>query len=487
LKNARDAFRSLVRHGVNPATAMPQSRGKFCTEQIMKHGKVLAGAVLLCLGPVVATAASATDTFGGGATLPAGAYVGFNFIGATNPMLSSNTLTQFAGQSPSGIDAGSLFGAWSASTGNKISYCQTGSGNGKKIFDKTDGATALTSIGACTGSLTGFAAPASVAVDPHFTGSDAPMSVSEYALFGTAATGKGPQYGEPSQFPVVAGSIAILYNNADAAQGTLNLTGAQICGVFNHTITTWDQLGVSTPFNPHKRIKVVYRLDGDGTTFSLSNHLTAVCQGTLPAHFITDQSFSTVVSQFGTPSAFGWTGVSGDGGVVTEMNFFGEDGAISYAESANLKAATIAGTAFNVSYAKVNGRDPFADFPGTISVFAVQNIAINGVNAVTGSPVVVELSPIVAGSKCINIVNPVTYANVITRYPIMAVSYLIANFKGNGPDVAAVRSLISSGYGEVNPITHLITHPGVSTIGAGTGFAFIAPNTPIEPAACINI
>ncbi|HEV7779378.1 MAG TPA: substrate-binding domain-containing protein [Luteibacter sp.] len=461
----------------------------------MEHGKmatrtkILAGAVLLCLGSVVATAASATDTFGGGATLPAGAYVGFNFIGATNAVLSSNTSTQFAGQNPSTVDSGSLFGAWSASTGNKISYCQTGSGNGKKIFDKTDGTTALTSIGACAGGLTGFAAATTATVDPYFAGSDAPMSSSEYGLFGTATTGKGPVYGEPAQFPAVAGTIAIVYHNADAPQGTLNLSDQQICGVLNHTITTWDQLGVSTTANPHKPIKVVYRSDGSGTSFSLSNHLaslsTAVCGGTAAAHFITDQAFTTVVSLFGIP-ATGWTGANGNGGVITEMNVPGEDGAISYAESANLKAAVAAGTAPNVFFAKVNGMDPYADFPDTVTATVLQNFTITGVNASTGVPTTGLLTPIVAGSKCMNIVSPTTYANVTTRYPIMAVSYLIANFKGNGTDAAAVRSLISSAYGVTNPITKITTHAGVTTIGTGTGFAFFAPGTAIDPTACIG-
>ncbi|HEV7779376.1 MAG TPA: substrate-binding domain-containing protein [Luteibacter sp.] len=454
--------------------------------------KILAGAVLLCLGSVVATAASATDTFGGGATLPAGAYVGFNFVGATNAVLSSNTSTQFAGQNPSAVDSTSLFGVWAAATSNKISYCQTGSGNGKKIFDKTDGTTALTSVGACAGGLTGFGAPAGVAVDPYFAGSDAPMSSSEYTLFGTATTGKGPVYGQPSQFPAVAGSIAIVYHNADAPQGTLNLSDAQICGVLNHTITTWDQLGVSTTANPHKPIKVVYRSDGSGTSFSLSNHLTAVCGPSGGHHFLADQAFTTVVSQFGTPAGFGWTGANGNGGVITEMNLPAEDGAISYAESANLKAAAAAGSAANIAYATVNSKDPYADFPNSVSVTAVQNFVVSGVNATTGAPAISLVTPLVASSKCLNIVNPTTYANVTSRYPIMAVSYLIVNYKGNGSDVSAVRSLISSAYDA--------THTGVKTIGndpavlpalpvngVKTGFAFVSPTTAIDPTACVNM
>jgi ABC-type phosphate transport system substrate-binding protein len=470
----------------------------------MKHGnlttrtKVLAGAVLLCMGMVAAgTAAAATDTFGGGATLPAGAYVGFNFIGAANPVLSSNTLTQFASQNPSAVGSTSLLGVWAANTGNKVSYCQTGSGNGKKIFNHNDGlGGAPISAGACAGGLTGFAAPSGVAVDPYFAGSDAPMSATEYGQFGTATTGKGPQYGQPSQFPAVAGTIAIIYNNADAPQGTLTLTDEQICKVLNRTFTNWQDLD---PTLPSKAIKLVYRSDGSGTTFSLSNHLTspisgAVCTGTAAKHFITDQAFTTVVSLFGIP-ATGWTGANGNGGVITEMNLAREDGAISYSESANLKAAKAAGLGANISYATVNGKDPYVDFPNTVSVTALKNFGITGVNPTTGVPTIGAIAPLVSGSQCLNFVSPATYANVTSRYPIMAVSYLITNYKGNTTaDVGAVQSLITSLYDVANAGAHV----GVKTIGndtthtpavngVQTGFAFVSPTVAINSNACINI
>jgi phosphate transport system substrate-binding protein len=461
----------------------------------MKHGnlttrtKVLAGSVLLCLGMVAAGAAAATDTFGGGATLPAGAYVGFTFSSGTHShVLSSNTSGQFAGSDPSGVDSGSLFGAWAASTSNKVSYCQTGSGNGKKIFDNNDGVLpassshALTSVGVCDGTTAGFAAPSGVAVDPHFAGSDAPMSQAEYTAFNTG--NKQTKYGQPSQFPAVAGTIAIIFNNADVS-GRLNLTDAQVCGVLNHTITDWHTLSASLP---SKAIKVVYRSDGSGTTFSLANHLTAVCGASGGHHFITDQAFTNVVNAFGTPASFGWTGVSGNGGIITEMNLSTEDGAISYAESANLKAAVANGLAGNIAYATVNSKDPYADFPDTVTATVSTNSVVSStVNPITGAPILSALTPNIAGTTCINVVNPTTYANVTTRYPIMAISNLIANYQGNGSDLAAVRGLISSAYGVTNPVTGVVTHPGVTTIGTGTGFAFFSPGTAINVNSCINM
>jgi phosphate transport system substrate-binding protein len=488
----------------------------------MKYGhlatrtKVLAGAVLLCLGMVTATGAAATSNlYGGGATLPAGAYVGFQFIGGTNVKLSANTPSnsnttvvlpgnQF-GQSA--VDGGSLFGHWASTTSNAVSFCQTGSGNGKKFFNLTDGTNALTSALPCDGNANatrGFGAPVGVAVDPYFAASDAPMSLTEYAQFNTPG-GKTTQYGEPAQFPAVAGSIAIIFNNTDIpATRRLDLSDAQICSVFNGTFTNWQQID---PSLPSRAIKVVYRSDGSGTSFSFANHLTAVCGGTVASHFLTDQQFAavagtnfpastSVVGKFFATSGLptGWTGANGNGGILTEMALPAENGAISYAESANLKAAVAAGTS-SVAYATVGGKDPYADFPTTVTATVVQNFAVNGVNTTTGAPTIGVLTPLVAGTKCMNIVNPTTYANVTTRYPIMAVSYLIANTKGNGTDAANVAGLIASAYGSTS-VGGVVTHPGVTTIGndtsatpvngVKTGFAFFAPGTAITPSTCIG-
>jgi phosphate transport system substrate-binding protein len=484
------------------------------------RAKVLAGAVVLCLGMVNATgAAAASNLYGGGATLPAGAYVGFQFIGGSNVKLSANTPSnsnttvvlpgnQF-GQSA--VDDGSLFGHWASSTGNAVSFCQTGSGNGKKFFNLTDGTNTLTSALPCDGSANttrGFGAPVGVAVDPYFAASDAPISLTEYAQFDSPG-GKAARYGEPVQFPAVAGSIAIIFQNSDIPSTTrLDLSELQICSVFNGAFTNWQQID---PTLPSRAIKVVYRSDSSGTSFSLANHLTAVCHTTNTGdhHFQTDQQFAavagssapastSVVGQFfgatrNSPPALptGWTGANGNGGILTEMAVPAENGAISYAESANLKAAVAAGTT-NVAYATVGGKDPYVDFPNTVSFTVVQNFAINGVNATTGAPTIGVLTPLVAGTRCINIVNPTTYADVTTRYPIMAVSYLIANYQGNGSDASNIASLISSAYS----VAGTSTHPGITTIGndsssapvngVKTGFAFLHIGLVVGPADCIK-
>ncbi|KAF1009116.1 MAG: Alkaline phosphatase L [Luteibacter sp.] len=444
--------------------------------------KLVAGAVLLTLGLTAAGSAMSTDTFGGGATLPAGAYVGFDFLSGGQKQ-SANTSVNATGAAT--VSGGSLFGAWAAASSNKVSYCQTGSGNGKKIFDNSDGTNHLTAVGACDGTTAGFNAPAGVLVNPHFAGSDAPMSTTEYSWFNTG--GKTATYGEPTQFPAVAGSIAIIYNNGDVTT-QLNLTDAQICSVFNGTTTNWSAFGF-----PSKPIKVAFRSDGSGTTFSLANHLATVCSGTASQHFVVDQAFSTVISKF--PALSGSIGASGNPAVVTAVN--SNDGAIGYAESANLKAAASLNP--NVKASKVNGFDPYSDFPvaggvpvgtspntggnttaNSINVATSNDRAITGVDATTGRPTLGALTPL-GQTGCMKIVDPANYANSTTRYPIVAVSYLIANNKGNGTDAAAVQGLIGSAYAP---------SAGVTSIGQGTGFAFVKPVPAIAQSAinaCVNI
>src|SRR6187402_30325 len=171
------------------------------------RAKLLAGAVMMTLGLTAAGAAMSTNVFGGGATLPAGGYVGWDFVSSSPAKIFS---TSVSGQTGAIVDPNSLIGRWATNNSNAVAYCQTGSGNGKKIFDHFDGSTSpgtplVGGTGACTGTTSGFGALAS-AVDPHFAGSDAPMSQAEYSWFGLG--GKTTANGEPVQFPSVVGSVA---------------------------------------------------------------------------------------------------------------------------------------------------------------------------------------------------------------------------------------------------------------------------------------
>lgn len=449
------------------------------------RAKLLAGAVLMTLGLTAAGAAMSTNVGGGGATLPAGGYVGWNFTtpGATSTVFSSNV----SGKPGASIDSASLFGNWAGTT-NAVSYCQTGSGGGKKIFDHSDGTATWGGAGqACTGTAsatTGFGADTSI-VDPHFVGSDAPMSQAEFNWFGNGTNlgNKATKYGQPAQFPSVVGSVAIVFNNPDEA--SLNLADAGLCRIFSGQVTDWSQL-VSSDFNtlpatfpvPARQLKLAYRSDGSGTTFSLANHLSTVCTG-LPSSkfFQTDQAFTTVAAQFTLPA--GSIGASGNPGVVAAVS--GNTGTIGYAESANLQHTTVSST---THVANVNGKNPYTDLASsvTLTTILVDNV-INGWNTTSGTPGtpnVQALSPAAPVPGCMLMVNPTTYANGINGgYPILAVSNLIFNQKGNGTDVTAVRDLMTYVYSATR-------RAGATLIGTGTGYAFItAPTANAKINACI--
>jgi ABC-type phosphate transport system substrate-binding protein len=452
--------------------------------------KIIAGAVMLAIGLSAAGAAMSTDVFGGGATLPAGAYVGFNFNGVSPiAKLSTNATTNHLDPTSPlpvvGVSSGSLFGAWAATSGNHVSFCQTGSGNGKKIFDNTDGASpahALTATDFCTGnafvapsSTSGFGASLATTVNPHFAASDAPMSQSEYGWFFSPGN-KTTKYTQPVQFPAVVGSVAIVLNNANITT-QVNLTDTQLCGVYNGSISTWSGLGLpASPAPNGDNLNVVFRSDGSGTSFSLSNHLAAVCGGVAGSpHLIADQAFTNVVGQFftsGLPARF--IGANGNSGVIATAA--ATNGSIAYAESANFKNVSAANP--SLSATKVNGFDPFADLPNAITLATVNDRGITGVDAGTGRPVTGVLTPITQAG-CMNLVEPSTYATSTTRYPIVAVSYLIANNTGNGADLAAVQGLVGSAYG---------AHTGVTTIGTGTGYAFatVLPTVSAKVNTCIK-
>jgi phosphate transport system substrate-binding protein len=446
------------------------------------RAKLLAGAVLMTLGLSATGAAMSTDVFGGGATLPAGGYLGWAFT--PSQIFSANVASP--SQTAAAIDSASLLGHWSFVSGNKLAYCQTGSGNGKKIFDHSSGTAQLVGgTGACDGTVNtgkGFGANASV-VDPHFAGSDAPMSQDEFNWFGNGSPAnplfgqKTAANGQPVQFPSIVGSVAIAYNNPDVP--SLDFSDAGLCKVLTGSVANWNQF-TSTDFNtapsvglplPSRVLHLAYRSDGSGTTFSLANHISSVCSG-----FKTDQAFTTVVGGFGTLPPALPTSVanfslpaSGNTGVVTAIN--SNPGAIGYAEAANLKNTT---GVTSITVAKVLGKDPYADLAGTVTFSSLlSDNVIVGTNA-NGTPHVQAMSPAAPTPGCVLMVNPASYA-AGAGYPIVAVSSLIFNQKGNGADAAALQDLLTHGiYGTVTERT------GITLVGAGTGYAFI--NAPVAKA-----
>jgi ABC-type phosphate transport system substrate-binding protein len=412
---------------------------------------LVAGAV--AVSALTAVAAHAETLYGGGATLPAIAYIGSKWHDASpNPVrmsITDSSVSVQAGTPTALIDntAGdiSLFGYYNTKTGNKLAYCQTGSGTGKKVLNGTNAVTA-----ACPNfltSATGFAAPSSQ-VDADFAASDAPLSASEYATY---ITNKGGAHVEPVQLPAIAGSIAIAYKNSNVST-QLNLTDAQICQVFSGQITNWNQLGSF----PSKPIVVVFRSDGSGTSFNFANHLAHVCGTIAGQHFQTSQTFGTAfgTSQAGTTNVSalffpnglpvgtpgvtaGFQGKSGNPAAMAYVN--ANDGAIGYGETADALLEVP-----GLKVATVNGKDPVADF--AIPSLSVKKDVTIGATLNADGTVQLVAQAVPGKTGCLRIADPSKFATSSTKYPIMAVSYLLANSTGNGTKRDAVRALMKAPY-----------------------------------------
>lgn len=411
--------------------------------------KLVAGAVLMC----VASAAGAVTLVGGGATLPAVGYTGSaTFPSALTPITTMAT--------------GSLFKSYQNTvTGLSISYCPTGSGNGKKILAGNDPTNfqVNATCGAVAPTATGFGPAASV-TQADFAGSDAPFSLTEYNNYKTGHSGS-----LPTQLPAIAGAVGIIFKKAGV--NALTLTEDQICGVFSGQITDWSALasGVSGPIN------IAYRSDNSGTSFSFLNHLSKVCPN-VTAHpatsFKTLQGYATGAAAY-FPYSTASFGASGNANVVAAVGgtLAGgptADGYIGYAEVANGVAGGVkmASVTNDVSHQTINPLTGFG--PTAVPVSVVFGKAIADLpNATTGRPELVSLPDT---TTCVGLVDPETYASPASGYPIIAITNLLGNSQGNGANVTAVRGLLGSPYNADSTFRNSVTKIGRAT----TGYAWLS-------------
>jgi ABC-type phosphate transport system substrate-binding protein len=412
-----------------------------------KHA-ALAQAVMIAMGVVTSIDASAATTtiFGGGATLPAAAYEGTSKADSTARLQTSIKAA-----------SGSLFQVYlnSHSTlANTVSYCQTGSGTGRKVLDQS-----LLASGVCpafTATPTGFAAPTS---KPDFAASDAPLAQSD-----VNAVVAIPGATQPVQVPTVAASIAIAFHAVSGLSGTPSITDAMLCSIFSGAVTNWSQVSPGASGN----ITVVYRSDGSGTSFSFSNHLSNVCPTPHGAgtYFTTDQTFTNVIAHAGvggTPAKYAASvAASGNPGVATALGT--TTGGIAYVETQD----AINRTGGALTYFKVQPKGgtkyfhPLTDFApsGKLTVATTTNAVVSGVNSV--GIAVLSAATGTTQPKCLIVANPASYNNFTTEYPIVGVSNLLTYYSGNAHK-AAVSALLQEA--AVQPVT--------TTIGAGKGYAYL--------------
>jgi phosphate transport system substrate-binding protein len=452
--------------------------------------KLVAAALALAMAGV----SHAQTLVGGGATLPSIGYVGA--AAATNLQVwgTSTSNTTEPNGTADYIDPNSLFGAYEAQSGNpNVSYCLTGSGAGKDILaGGSIGGTSYSVQNTCVknsnGTVTGFGAGLngvnrSDLSQPNFTGADSPMAYSDFQNY--QASHGDSDY--PMEFPAVAGAVAIAFNLTDD-QGTpvtaANFSDEQLCNIFSGEDNNWSDADLSGAFTlpaghtVNQPINVVYRSDGSGTTFSFANHLTYACSGTATAHFVANQAFTSVVAEYESTIPTGWIGASGNPAVATAIQ--NNEASIGYVETANALQ-----TNPEIVIADVDGKSPTANFNSKLTVTASDvdyNSVINGANSTNGQAVVSTLSSLVSGSntapstQCIALVNPAEYALPSTSttttmvpegsYPIVAISYLLANAQGNSGDLTNTRGLLEAPYSST-------IQSAATDIGGSTGLQFL--------------
>lgn len=401
---------------------------------------------------IAAGSAAAADLYGGGATFPAPAYVGdaYNFTSPNKARLSrAASITapavsfNVAGLSNSATGPSAGKTPVFAFVADGVSYCQTGSGTGKKVLNN-DG---LSANGACGDSAslpaTGFSA---LSPTTDFIGTDSPTSTADYTTFNTNVQATR---GAITQIPVLAGAIGLPYNKAPAQ---LDLNAEKVCKIFGKVFTDWSDLGVSGVSGP---ITVVYRTDGSGTSFAFSSYLATACS----AFNITvtpNQNFATAVGGAGT----GWVGANGNGAVVTAVK--NTVGAIAYADIAEVLAQ-------NVTAAKVNGFDP-AVAPAWLTLTGTSLISGKVLDGATQNNIPGTHSA--AETTCLKLIPPNT--NVSGAYPIVAYTYINTYYTGHAATQStALKNLLRVFYS--TKVVGGVTVPGGPDLPKG--YSYLHQNT----------
>ena len=203
-----------------------------------------------------------------------------------------------------------------------------------------------------------------------FGASDAPMKPEEISKVARGVL----------QIPMTAGAIAVAFNNPGC---DLKLSQQQLADVFLGKITNYSQLGCAD-----KKITVVHRSDGSGTTYNFTKHLAAISDAWQNG----PGSSKTVAWPTGV-------GAKGNEGVAAQLNQV--DGGLGYVESAYVKGKLQAAALSNASGAMVKPTQ-------TSESEALASI---------------DLGPDLIGS------NP----NPMKGYPIVTFTWILAYKSGNGP------------------------------------------------------
>jgi phosphate transport system substrate-binding protein len=408
--------------------------------------------IVPCL-PTAAGTPSATcqQFFGAGATFPLLLNRFADYYGiaiATSPAIL------FAQPGATGVQPTNPAGS-PINRNQQVNYCGTGSGNGRAIFTGVP-ATSATSA-SCSYSTSNIIDPSGASVGtafapfptntagvtPLFAGTDTPLSATDVTNYTNV---KLAGRGNPIQVPTVFGALDVANN---AALGSLNITTAQLCGIFDGSVTSIN----GTPIN------VYIRSDNSGTTTGLTTYLASACPSVSGGSYYLTAGTNTFPTVTQT-SAF--ARVNGDDGVAgriasdtSGISYIGASFGQPYALTA---LDPVTGTT-NPAPLLANLENPSASVqtfvfptPTTVQrrltgISLTQNSTYPCVLTVVGLPVV----PAAGNNQAFPIVSP-TYTLAYTRYPTAAEATAVRNLYnfvlGNRPAVfPAANDQIAQGRG----------------------------------------
>lgn len=349
----------------------------------MTKYKILAAVVATALMSVAGVASAQVAVTGGGASLPADLYKG-----SPDSILPAN-----------------------------FSYAVTGSGTGKSAF------------------LTNNSALFSATGTVHFAGSDSvlsggdatvPTAGSERAIYNATynVAGDPNRYGPLLQFPSVATSVTIPFNKAGAA---LNISDANLCGIFAGQITDWSQVAGSGRTGA---LRVVYRNESSGTSELLTRYLTTVCP-LQPGLDLTSTSLKE--GKFSVQSTF--------------KNLFVGNVAPGTFDAAPAAGGTSLYNTVNAVQGRIGyvGPDVIPNLEDATKVATLRNFSPSEVN------VSLTLGTIAPPSTAADLANPAKWVPVFTNpgdgYPIAGyTNFVIGQCYKSAPATAQLRAFLSNHY-----------------------------------------
>jgi phosphate transport system substrate-binding protein len=111
----------------------------------------------------------------------------------------------------------------------------------------------------------------------HYGISESVLSSTQFATWATSSVGQSAA-GNLIQIPAMGTGVAIVVNDTNVTQnGQAGFSDNDLCGIFSGAITNFSQITDSPTAPAAGAFKLLYRSDTAGNTFSLTNHLAAVC------------------------------------------------------------------------------------------------------------------------------------------------------------------------------------------------------------------